>query len=142
MSKTGGCLCGAVRFEIQEEVHETGACHCNMCRKWSGGVFFGVEVPEGGMVVEGDVQTYKSSEWAERSFCGKCGSSLWYRLTMPGPQSGVSHVAFGALDDQDGVAMQGEIYVDKKPSTYSFAGDHPRMTEAEFMAMIGADGTP
>ena len=137
MPRKGSCLCRAVTFEILEEVRETGACHCMICRKWSGGVYLAVEVAAGNLRVSGEVQAYTSSTWAERCFCPKCGSSLWYRLTAEGPMQGTYHLAFGTLDDRDDVRMQGEIFVDRKPDAYSFAGDHPRLTEAEFLASIG-----
>lgn len=137
MARTGKCLCGAITYEITSDVSETGVCHCSMCRRWSGGVYLAVEVPADGLTVTGEVQTYPSSDWAERCFCGKCGSSLWYRLTMPGPQYGTHHLAFGTLDDPRDIEMLGEIYIDHKPDTYSFAGDHRRQTEAEFLASIG-----
>lgn len=134
--RQGGCLCGAVTYTITAEVNKTGACHCGMCRKWSGGVYLAVEVPPGGMEVTGSPTAYKSSAWAERVFCSKCGSSLWYRLTAPGPQQGTCHVGFGTLNDTQDMDFEGEIFIDRKPAAYSFAGDHPRMTEAEFMAMV------
>lgn len=137
MSRTGKCLCGSVTYEVTSPVTKTGACHCEMCRKWSGGMYLAVEVPPGGLKVQGEVQSYRSSDWAERCFCGKCGSSLWYRLLIPGPQHGTHHLAFGTLDDTADVAFEGEIYVDQKPDAYALAGEHPRLTKAEFMASIG-----
>lgn len=134
--REGGCLCGAVTYKITSEVTQTGACHCSMCRAWSGGVYLAIEVPPDGLEVHGTPAVFKSSDWAERAFCGTCGSSLWYRLTAPGPQSGTYHLGFGTLRDTDGIGFEGEIFVDRKPEAYSFAGDHPRMTEAEFMAMV------
>ncbi len=139
MPRTGSCLCGAVKYEISADVSQTGACHCGMCRKWSGGVYLGVEVPDGGLQITGkdQLKTYASSPWAERVFCGTCGSSLWYRVTAPGSHQGTYHLGFGTLDDTDGMEMTGEIFIDKKPDAYSFAGDARRMTEAEFMALFG-----
>ena len=84
------------------------------------------------------IGTYTSSEWAERCFCKTCGSSLFYRLTMEGPMQGTHHFALGTLDDANGIAFEGEIFIDRKPDVYDFAGDHMRMTEAEFLASIGA----
>ncbi len=139
MSRTGSCLCRAVTYSIASEVKETGACHCKMCRRWSGGVFLGVEVQPDQIAFEGDVQSYRSSAWAERVFCPKCGTSLWYRIVAPGPHNGVYHVGFGTLDDQKEVEMTGEIFIDIKPDAYSFAGERKTMTEAEVMAMFGPD---
>ncbi|MFK7874431.1 MAG: GFA family protein [Paracoccaceae bacterium] len=139
MSKSGGCLCGAVRFEITSEVTETGACHCGMCRKVSGGVFLGVEVPAEAFAFTSDNKgaVYSSSTWAERGFCSACGSSLYYRVTAPGPHQGTWHVGLGSLDDPNDVTLTGEIFIDLKPSGYAFAGDTHKMTEAQVMEMFG-----
>ncbi|WP_298841389.1 GFA family protein [uncultured Roseobacter sp.] len=139
MSRTGSCLCGAVSFEVAKDIAETGACHCGMCRKWSGGVFLGVEVPGDQLSISGaeNLTTYSSSPWAERSFCKTCGSSMWYRVTAPGPHHNAHHIGFGTFDTQDGVTLTGEIYIDKKPAGYTFAEKTHQMTEAEVMAMFG-----
>jgi hypothetical protein len=136
MPRKGQCLCGAISFEITKDVTETGACHCGMCRRWSGGIFLGVEVPAADMRVTGEVSRYASSAWAERCFCGTCGTSLWYRVTAPGPHQGNFHVGFGTLDDPEGVVLSGEIFIDKKPAGYALEGEHHKMTEAEVMAMF------
>jgi hypothetical protein len=67
-SKAGGCLCGAVRFVAEGVETEHHACHCGMCRRWSGGApFFGVTVQS--VVFSGSELTrYASSKWAERGF--------------------------------------------------------------------------
>lgn len=137
-SRLGGCNCGAVRFEITSEPTQTGACHCGMCRKFSGGVFLGVAVPNGGMVLteQDGLAIYASSPWAERAFCKRCGSSLFYRVTAPGPLQGECHVGLGCFDDPNGLALSGEIYIDRKPDGYSFAQDTHKMTEAEVEAMF------
>lgn len=136
MARKGRCLCGNVEYEITSEVSKAGACHCNMCQRWSGGVYFAVEVPSDALRVMGEVSSYQSSAWAERCFCARCGTSLWYRLTAPGDHHGTYHLGFGTLSDKKGVAMEGEIFVDHKPDLYNLEGEHPRMTEAEFMATI------
>lgn len=142
MSKTGGCLCGAVRFELAEKPQSYGACHCGMCRKHSGGIGLGVEVKPGGITWESDdtLVAFASSEWAERGFCKTCGSSLFWRLTMTGPMQELMVLSAGALDSLDGMEFDHEVYVDHKPSSYAFAGDRKRMTEAEVMAMVNAGG--
>ncbi len=140
MSRTGKCLCGAVRYKITKEITETGACHCKMCRRWSGGVFLGVEVPSNAMQITGEVSSFASSPWAERCFCATCGSSLWYRVTAPGPHSGTYHVGFGTLDGSEDMTLASEIFIDRKPEAYRFEGQHQTMTEAEVLAMFEADG--
>lgn len=139
--RAGGCLCGAVRFEMKEAPTEYDACHCGMCRKFSGGIELGVEVPPGGItwIKDETVKTYASSEWAERGFCEICGSSLFWRLTAEGPHQGMLSLSAGALDSLDGMTFGSEIYIDHKPAGHDFAGDHKRMTEAELLASMGID---
>lgn len=138
MDRTGGCICGAVRFELTNDPQHTGACHCGMCRKFSGGVYLGVEVPKADMNITKDdgLQIYTSSGWAERAFCKTCGSALFYRITAPGPMQGVCHVGLGSLDDADGITLTEEIFIDRKPDGYAFKGETKQMTEAEVMAMF------
>lgn len=138
MALTGKCACGAVRYRIDKDETEVGPCHCGTCRAWTGGVFIGLQAGRDETVIEGEehLTIWKSSDWAERGFCSKCGSSLFYRLTVPGPMQGEYHFGAGTLDDWGDLKIAGEIYIDKKPAAYAFAGDHPRMTEAKFMASI------
>lgn len=139
MPASGGCLCGAVRYEVKERPTEAGACHCGMCRKWSGGIYMAFRVPGEEVRLKGEehIGRYKSSDWAERCFCKKCGSSLFYRVTLEGTYFDNHHIGFGTLDDQSGIPLTSEIYVDRKPEGYAFEGDHPRLTEAEILAMYG-----
>ncbi len=134
--RKGGCLCGAVRFVAADVPDHMHACHCSICRKISGSATMCVNVPFAGMRVTGAeaVVTYASSDWAARSFCGRCGTPLWYRLT--GDAEADYSLSAGTLDDLTGLVLNGEIYVDSKPAGYAYAGDHPRLTEAEFMATL------
>lgn len=138
MTKTGSCLCGAVNFTLNDAPSETGACHCSMCRKWSGGIFLGVVAPPGTFALNGEenLSVYPSSDWAERAFCKTCGSNLFYRVTAPGPHQGTCHFGLGTLDDAGGITLTSEIFIDEKPAGYSFAGDTAKMTGAEVFAMF------
>ncbi len=141
MSIKGKCLCGAVGYEISREKAEAGACHCGMCRAFSGGVYIAIQARAVEVTLSGReaLSVHRSSAWAERAFCSKCGSAMFYRLTA-GPSAGEFHLAAGALESWKGVDFIGEIFVDRKPGAYAFAGEHPRMTEAEFLASIGMTG--
>ncbi|WP_193143117.1 MULTISPECIES: GFA family protein [unclassified Meridianimarinicoccus] len=139
-STTGGCLCGAVRYTLAEAPERYGACHCGMCRRWTGGIELGLEVPPGGVTFEGadNIRIYTSSDWAERGFCGTCGSNLFWRLTVPGPMHGLMSVTAGTLDSLDGLTLTTEVYIDHKPAGHAFAGDTKKMTEADILAMVAA----
>ncbi len=142
MHKTGSCLCGAVTYEIKNAPKEVGACHCGMCRKWSGGIFIGVACTSDQVTFQGEenITVYTSSPWAERGFCKKCGSSLFYRVTAPGPNQGDLHIGFGTIDDQSGMTVTEEIFIDRKPDAYSLAGDTRKMTEAQMFELFAAPG--
>jgi hypothetical protein len=130
---SGKCLCGAVRFTAAPEKAEMGVCHCGMCRRWTGGVFLGVNC--GSTVkVEGkdNLGVYVSSDWGERCFCKKCGSTLFWRL-----QNGrMTVVSAQAFDNPADFAFTSEIFIDEKPANYAFANQTHKMTGAEVMAMF------
>lgn len=139
-ARHGSCLCGAIRFEAAE-TGGFGACHCKMCQRWLGGPMLGLTVPETAMrIVDGQDQvvTRRTSAWATRSRCASCGSPLWYRFDRGQDGSGDYEVPIGLLDDADGLDLTREIFIDRKPDSFALAGDHPRLTEAETLALYGA----
>jgi hypothetical protein len=109
-----------------------------MCRRWSGGIYLGCEAKSDGMDFEGteNLTLYKSSDWAERGFCKKCGSNLFYRLTIEGPMQGVYHFGAGTLDDPDNLTLEHELFIDLKPNAYSFEQNTHQMTTADVEAMF------
>lgn len=123
--RTGGCMCGAVRFEAQLTRHEFGACHCEMCRRWTGSALLGITVPRAKVVWSGqeNIATIQSSSWAERAWCSKCGSGLYFRVTVESDYSNDIEIPVGLLDDANGLSMANEIYIDHKPDSYAFAGE-------------------
>lgn len=135
-NEKGSCLCGSVRFEVEGVKKEFGACHCEMCRKWTGGPLLSVSA--GSMVnFEGseNISVYDSSPWAERGFCSKCGSGLFYRLKSNQHYM----IPMGLFDNCDEMVFNLQVYIDKKPNCYSFAEQTNTMTEAEVIAMYAPD---
>ncbi|MCR6643264.1 MAG: GFA family protein [Terricaulis sp.] len=135
----GRCLCGAVRFEAAPEKLQMGACHCSMCRRWSGGVFLAVECGALAIADESQLGIYKSSDWGERCFCKTCGSTLFWRM-QDGSHAAVSAQAF---EEPGKFTLVSEIFVDEQPASYAFANATKRMTGAEFIAAFqaGAENT-
>ncbi len=133
MSAKGKCLCGAVTFTADEVETHVHACHCSMCRNWTGGPLLAAQVGKIEFGGEDNIKTFRSSEWAERGFCSVCGSNLFYRMIEPN----MYIVCTGSFEDAEQFSLGGEIYVDEKPKGYDFAGDHPRMTGEEFLKSIG-----
>ncbi len=145
--RTGGCLCGAVRFKARLTGTNFGVCHCAMCRKWTGSALLGVTVPVDNVAWTGEdhIARRQTSTWAERAWCRDCGSGLFFRITRPGPLCGTLELPIGILDDADGLTLTNEIYIDEKPDSYAFAGEERNiLTRAEcharFPVLAGADG--
>lgn len=139
--RSGQCLCGAVRFVARDVPARFGACHCEMCRRWTGSALLGVTVPEEAVRWDGTehVSVIQSSSWAERAFCSKCGSGLWFRVTLQGDYSGNVELPIGLFDDPDGFEMASEIYIDHKPDSYAYAGEGRKlMTRADCVARFAA----
>ena len=128
--RSGGCLCGAVRFAATPMTHEVDACHCGKCRKWSGGVYMAVPCSEVSIENEAGLGLFRSSDYGERGFCKTCGSSLFWRMQ----DRSVTVVSLQAFDDQTGFVFAEEIFVDDKPALYDFANDTRRLTGEQFFA--------
>jgi hypothetical protein len=76
------------------------------------------------------VRVYRSSDWAERAFCGTCGTSLYYRLVETGGHS----LSAGILDDQSDLTLVSQIFIDENPAYYTLANQIKTMTGAEVFA--------
>ncbi|MEQ8858379.1 MAG: GFA family protein [Pseudomonadales bacterium] len=132
MSATGKCLCGAVRFTADGVEPHVHACHCSMCRAWSGASMLAATVGSVAFDGEENLVRFDSSEWGARGFCGRCGSNLFYHLKP----ADTYMMCMGAFDDQSAFELAGEIYIDAKPPGYAFSGEHPRQTGEEFLASL------
>ena len=128
----GRCLCGAVHVRVDAVTHGVGACHCRMCRRWSGAVFAVFTAPAEAVTVRGDVARHASSDHAERAFCPACGSHLWWRRT---DRAGTGYDLMpGLFDGAEGWSLDSEIYVDRAPPYARLPGDHPTKTAAAYEA--------
>jgi len=137
MERTGRCLCGGVTFSAREVEPILAACHCDMCRRWTGSFLMAFRSDDVTWTGEDKIATFQSSAWAERGFCSACGTSLFYRVTTPGPHQGTYHVGFGTLDDPGDFDLEIEFFIDRKPTAYTLAGDRKTLTEAEVLAAFG-----
>lgn len=134
---TGTCLCGAVQLRATPEKLHADACHCAMCRQWSGGPFLSIGCGAGVVIERGEdaVTLFDSSEWAQRGFCRHCGTQLFYRLREPV----MCFVSAGLFGEVEGLDFTTEIFIDSKPDWYAFANDTRKMTGEEVMAAFSAD---
>jgi len=112
----GSCLCGIVRFQIEEsEILMMNNCHCSKCRKATGSAFgsfiFLSAKDFEWLSGEENIQGFKSSPYLERTFCKTCGSSVPFETQMD--QIGVPG---GILDGDPKMAPEADIFTaDKLP---------------------------
>jgi len=136
----GSCACSAISYSFfvsnkNEEDKDVHVCYCDTCQKWTGGVLFAIKggSPENPPVIDNpdQIQVWKSSSWAERAFCKTCGSSVYYRVTAPGPFHNQCFFTAGGLDKNSWKDLKfvKEVYIDNKPAAFCFAtGETPRLT--------------
>lgn len=114
----GGCLCGAVRYEVAGRPMGVVNCHCGQCRRFHGHFGAYITVPRETVAVsdsEGALSWYRSSAKARRGFCARCGSSLFWS----GDESDLLDVAAGSLDQPTSLATLRHIHVADKADYYT-----------------------
>ncbi len=130
-SSRGSCLCGRVKITANNINPKFTACHCDTCRQWGGGPFFAVQC---GTEVEFEgsenIQEYQSSAWASRAFCKNCGTHLYYRLL----KANAYNMPVGIFSNIQGLVMDMQYFIDKRPDYYCFANQTKEMTEAEILS--------
>ncbi|POR53945.1 GFA family protein [Bosea psychrotolerans] len=99
-SLTGGCQCGAVRYQLKRAPSRVSICFCRMCQKAVGGYFgaFAGSALDDLVWTRGQPSIFASSEAAERGFCSSCGTPLSFSYRGSGRIS----VTAGSLDDPAG----------------------------------------
>ena len=109
---TGGCLCGAVRYEASGEPLNVRICHCRLCRKATGQAFFARAMfPSDSVRIEGGTAGFKSSEDLERRFCPKCGTGLFaQRRSRPDAIS----ITLGSFDEPDALKPEIQIWTSQR----------------------------
>lgn len=117
---TGGCLCGAVRYEVSGPMRPVLACHCEQCRRTSGHFTAATAAhPADLRLAKSEtLRWYRSSPEARRGFCGECGGNLFWE---PEDRRHISIMA-GTLDRPTGLKLVGHIFA-------AAADDYYRITD-------------
>ena len=128
MSKTiqGSCYCGSVAFEVDLPPRFVAHCHCANCRRAHGAGFVtwaGVVDGQFRVTREGELKTWISDTGATRSFCGNCGSPLFFAHER---WAGETHVAVACLHESLEVLPQVHAYADRSPDWCPITDDLPR----------------
>jgi hypothetical protein len=101
---SGGCMCGGIRFAVDQPLVSASWCHCKRCQRRTGGhaSVQGRIAPGSLRIVRGEelLREYVPADGWAKVFCGECGSSLWSR-SPDDPE--VKSVRFGVFDGDPGV---------------------------------------
>lgn len=126
---SGQCLCGAVSFEIAGPLSPPTLCHCGMCRRINGapGAFTSAPASSYRLRGEESLNWYRSSGDAERGFCRKCGSKLFWREV--GGEA--LDVGMGSLSGPTGLRLDKHIWARHQGDYYEIGNDGvPRYAES------------
>lgn len=115
-SLTGGCMCGAVRYEISERPLFGGLCHCDRCRPQSGSAFSTVIfIKRSSFVIDGETHVFddvgSSGQHVGRRSCARCGSPL---TTEPDSVPDLMMVKAGTIDDNEWFQPIMELFVTRR----------------------------
>ncbi len=156
VSVTGGCFCGAVRYEADVNLHEAYYCHCKTCQKMSGApAEIGVLVKPGTLIfTKNEPKYFKSSPFGSRGFCADCGSRLIWMTTGEAEGTTIedewTNVSVCSLDHPEHAIPKEHTCVESQLPWYKLADelprkrseDDPELVEAWANADMSHDGTP
>lgn len=138
---TGGCLCGAVRFEIDGELGPITCCHCSRCRRASGSAFTAAASVDATCfrIVSGErlLREYESSPQNWRVFCLRCGSEVFGRHD----EYPVIRVRVGGLDDDPGHRVAAHMMMDSKAPWFEIGDVAEQFTELAPISYFLPDAT-
>lgn len=121
----GQCHCGSIQFQMPDQAVASSLCHCGDCRKQSGAPMLAwAMVPKAAVSVTGEPKVYKSSQSGRRSFCGSCGTGLFF-TNAPLEQMGMMQVRIAVLDDPDAIAPKMQVQTAERVTWMASADDLP-----------------
>lgn len=111
MGRSGGCHCGVIRYDVNGAPQHVALCHCSDCRRSAGApmVSWAAFTEDALTVTQGQPVTFNSSGAAMRSFCGTCGTGLFYRNADMLP--GIVDIQSVTLDDPEALPPDAHIQV-------------------------------
>jgi len=138
---TGSCLCGSVGFEVEEFGDLAAHCHCRMCRKFHGAEYATfASVPRRSfrwLRGRESLKEYEAPNGTVRTFCQRCGSSLFFRSPRADPD--VIEVALAIFDADVPVRPDAHIFMGSAANWTSIEDDLPQFLEGRGSARVGGD---
>jgi hypothetical protein len=129
---TGSCLCGAVRYEARGAPRAVNHCHCLQCQRQSGAamVTWATWPRLSVRVRQGEAADFESSPGIKRSFCARCGSTLFWCRVARERDGGELDIAAGTLDEPDRLAPTEHIFVKSRRRWMPLCDGLPAYREA------------
>ena len=121
----GSCLCGAVAFTVEGPLRDVTSCHCSQCRKMTGHYWAatGTAIAAVTFSRQEGLKWYRSSDAAERGFCGQCGATLFWKLVAQGRMA----ISMGSFDQPTGLTTTHHIFVADKGDYYDITDGVPQL---------------
>ena len=127
----GSCLCGIVKFEVDEFLPQAAHCHCSMCRKFHGASYATIAgvLDSNFRWIEGEdaLKGYTAENGTTRTFCRHCGSSLTF--SSPRAPEEEVEIALGAMDGDVPVVPSAHIFVGSAANWTVLGDDLPQYEE-------------
>ncbi len=129
-AKTGGCLCGAVRFEVETPFLRMAECHCAECQKVSGGApsYLVGAATDRFRIVKGAPRAYtipgSSGAPVSRYFCETCGAPTH---STPEAFAGTVYIKVGAFDEDPGYRSEAAIWCASAPAWHHLPEGAPHL---------------
>ena len=128
---TGGCLCGAIRYELSEPLPDGGLCPCRVCQKTTGSAFEALIgcSRTAFRYTKGEPKRYRSSSIMEKCFCPRCGSPLTDRYLVAVSTHLSTEklwVHIGTLDEPEAVTITHHYGVESQLPWLHFDESQPR----------------
>ena len=121
---TGGCFCGAVRFEVDGPEKFACFCHCHSCQHAAGApvVAWATYGRDTFNVTQGDVHYYQSSPGVSRGICSACGTSISYEHL---DRAGEIDLTLNCLDDPSAPVLKAHFWTEDKQPWFETGDELP-----------------
>jgi hypothetical protein len=125
--RTGGCMCGAVRYEASGEPFSVAHCHCHSCRKHTGApvVTLAGYLKEQVRFSGAERSLYESSPGALRAYCASCGSPLTWEGDG-GDLGPIIELHLSTFDEPEGLVPTAHAFYPERLPWFDIADDLPR----------------
>lgn len=125
----GGCICGAIRYRATEPPVRGVICHCSICRRHSGAPILAfVHFSRASFTwLAAEPARYRSSEYAERGFCPRCGSTVSMHEDVLKERV---QICVGSLDEPDRVRIDDHVWTQERISWFDVKDELRRFPQS------------